>query len=251
MKIVLAFLLLLIAGQYCHAQWQLGQRAFSHGSGGGGATFTKDGTGCSNTANPVSGTTLTCTLTQTVGDLITVEFSERNGLFSTISDPTNGTYSNVYYAFNPNDPGWAGQAYFLSNAAATGNLTLTMNTSTAGDTWGNIHAQAWKVSSGTASLDAPFSTTPSTFFQVSAGAINGDCGTARTPSGNNELIVSYIVPDGATPTAGSGFTLANQITTGSNPAWPEYQIQTTTTATNGPFVMATDDWIVGCAAFIP
>ena len=69
----------------------------------------------------------------------------------------------------------------------------------------------------------------------------GHCGECQLRRGTialryRRLIISYLVPDwGFSVTAGANYTLIDLPNSSDNPAFPEYWIQTTAQATNGPF----------------
>lgn len=79
---------------------------------------------------------------------------------------------------------------------------------------------------------------------------NATCGSAQAPAGSGELVVAYLITDNdPTAAAGTNYTLIDSSSYLNNPSFSEYWIQTTATATNGPFVSAADDFTAGCAAF--
>jgi hypothetical protein len=196
------------------------------------------------------GSSVSCTLTGvTAGDLITVEYADRNGDKSSISDATNGTYSlATAYGNDTSDPSWSGIAYFCKAAAGTYSPTLNLSPST--DTWAIISAQAWRRAKGTSCLDSGSITQQKI---STTNAANATCGSTQSPAGNYELVVGYAVFDSdASVTAGTNYTLIDtNASTTPNPVFPEYWIQKTGTATNGPFTSASDDWTDSCAAFLP
>jgi hypothetical protein len=226
--------------------WTIGCRTFSQSTS---TAITLDGSNHCSASTPGTSpvASLSCTLPGvTAGDLITVEFSDRDGLITGISDPTNGSYTGLFYVADSSGPAWGGMAYFQTSASGSLAVTVTLTGASAGnDTL--ISAQAWRTPPGGGALDTGFSP----YNQVQTGSVaNANCGTAKTPSMPGELIVGYLVPDAATPTAGTNYTFIDQITA-VGPVYPEYWIQTSAIATNAPYVSAADDWIAGCAAFKP
>jgi RHS repeat-associated protein len=178
--------------------------------------------------------------------LITVEFGDRNGYETSISDNKNGAHTRIYYVPDSTDPNYSGMAYFANSAS--GSVTVQVSLS-ATEPWAVISAQAWKGAATSAVLDTGAITQHLTTTSLVA---NANCGAANTPGAAGELILSYMVPDwDFSVTAGANYTLIDLPNSPDNPAFPEYWIQTTAQATNGPFTSAADDWTVGCAAFKP
>lgn len=233
--------------------YQIGCRSFAQ-SAGGSNTWTLDPavTPC-NEGNP-GGTTVSCNLTSvTAGDFITAQAVDGHCLFLNVTDNVNGGNYSVVYSnqSDANDPNCTSQLYFKNSAS--GNLTITATFSGGTGSQQAISAQAWKDSGGgtAPSLDSTFSSSGSPFFQVNAGSSTVNCGTAKTPSANNELVIAFVEGDVASYSNGTGYTPLT-INTTNNPGALQYQIQTTATSTNGPFnVTAPDDWGAGCAAFKP
>jgi hypothetical protein len=210
--------------------------------------ITLDGSNhCTNGGSNVS--SVSCTLSSvTAGDLITVEFSDRNGYETSISDGANGAYTKIYYVQDSADPNYSGMAYFMNSAS--GSLTVKVSVS-GSDPWALLSVQAWKGASTTSVLDTGAITQHLT--STSGTVANANCGSAQSPAGAGELIIGYLVPDyDSSVTAGTNYTLIDVPSASfGNPSFPEYRIQTTSQATNGPFTSAADDWTVGCAAFKP
>jgi hypothetical protein len=191
---------------------------------------------------------VSCTLSSvTAGDLITVEFSDRNGYETSISDGANGAYTKIYYVQDSADPNYSGMAYFMNSAS--GSLTVNLALSST-DYWGNISVQAWKGAATSSALDTGAITQHLT--STSGTVANANCGSAQSPAGAGELIIGYVVPDNNfSVTAGTNYTLIDTSNSNGNPVFPEYWIQSAATATNGPFTSAADDFTEGCAAFKP
>jgi RHS repeat-associated protein len=210
------------------------------------AQITLDGSNhCTSYGHQV--TSVSCTLPNvTAGDLITVEFGDRNGYQTSISDNKNGAHTRIYYVPDSTDPNYSGMAYFANSAS--GSVTVQVALS-ATEPWAVISAQAWKGAATSAVLDTGTITQHLTTTSLVA---NANCGAANAPGAAGELILSYMVPDwDFSVTAGANYTLIDLPNSPDNPAFPEYWIQTTAQATNGPFTSAADDWTVGCAAFKP
>ena len=209
--------------------------------------ITLDGSNhCTNGGRNVS--SVSCTLSSvTAGDLITVEFSDRNGYETSISDGANGAYTKIYYVQDSADPNYSGMAYFMNSAS--GSLTVKVSVS-GSDPWARLSVQAWKGASTTSVLDTGAITQHLT--STSGTVANANCGSAQSPAGAGELIIGYLVPDNNfSVTAGTNYTLIDTSNSNGNPVFPEYWIQSAATATNGPFTSAADDFTEGCAAFKP
>jgi Concanavalin A-like lectin/glucanases superfamily/Domain of unknown function (DUF2341)/NHL repeat len=211
------------------------------------AQITLDGANhCTNVATGV--TAISCTLPSvSAGDLITVEASDRNGYATSVSDATNGAYTAIYYVSDSADPNYSGMAYFMNSAS--GSLTVQMTLS-GSDPWAIISVQAWKGAATSFVLDSSAITQNQT--STSGAVANATCGSSQLPAEAGDLIIGYLVPDwDNTVTAGTNYTLIDTSTSTGNPAFPEYWIQSTASATNAPFGSAADDWTEGCAAFKP
>jgi hypothetical protein len=192
-------------------------------------------------------TSVSCTLPNvSAGDLITVEFSDRNGYMTSIGDGTNGAYSQIYYIADPSDPNSSGMAYFAN--ARAGSLTVSIGLSSP-DPWAIVSAQAWTGAARSSVLDTGVTQNQAS---TSGTVANSTCGTAQTPARAGELILAYLVPDNdSSVTAGTNYSLIDTNLYYGNPTFPEYSIQSAPSATNGAFVNDADDWSEGCAAFKP
>lgn len=180
----------------------------------------------------------------TAGDLITCEvtFDGGNGnVLSSVSDPVNGTYSTGVAMEKNTAADQYNGIYYFQNAAAGSylvNLNLTMAALGTG-----ISCQAWKGVVTASALDASF-----TQNRYSSGA-NATTGSAKTPSSGNELVIAAAGFDSdTTATAGTSYTLVDAQGAATR-LFPEYWIQTTATATNGPFTSASDHWTDQMVAF--
>jgi len=210
------------------------------------AQITLDGSAhCLQFINGGGITSVSCTLTGvSLHDLITVEFYDHDGHMSSVSDGTNGIYTPTVYNFDASNPAYAGIAYFQNSAA--GNLTVTLKLSQA--EWAaSIHAQAWKGAAVSGALDSGFL---QALVSPSGTVANPSCGSSIVPATDGELILAFLQNDSFNAvTAGASYTLIDTYAT--NGSYPEYWIQTSKTATNGPFIEAVDDWVDTCAAFKP
>jgi hypothetical protein len=70
-----------------------------------------------------------------------VEFSDRNGYETSVSDNKNGTHSTICYVPDSSDPNYSGIAYFANSAS--GSVTVTVAFSTA-DPYSALSVEAWK-----------------------------------------------------------------------------------------------------------
>lgn len=198
-------------------------------------------------------TNVTCTLaTLTAGDLITAQCATNHTATTvTVGDSVNGAYTAIYSNKpDASDPNATSQYYFINSAA--GSVTVDCQVSPTETGWLHMSVQAWKDSSltGHGSLDSSFSNSTTPFFQASTGT-QPNCGTAKTPSGANELVIMYTESDNTTFTVGTNYT-ALSTSQSNNASLAQYWIQTTATSTNGASATGTsDDWGTGCAAFIP
>ena len=221
-------------------------------NGSAPSPIVQDGAGCSAVAT--TGTTLSCgSLTVTAGDLITCQSAPDNpsggSVFVSVSDTTNGIYLVPQYQNNPSSAGSHVnvnsdvQAYFPNAAGGTYSPTLTVSGTSDGMT---ISCQAWKNARTSAALDGGAINQYQLQF---TGASNPTSGSAQTPTANGELITCIVNTSSNTPTAGLGYSL---ITGGSSQlVWSETEIQTTATATNCPFTMASDNWMDYSTAYLP
>lgn len=239
-KMILAVLFLLIAGPSAKAQWQIGQRGFKPISiaGGGGVTPSVDGT-LQADANP-SGPNITIAITvPTAGDVVLVGLAAHDVFAAAPTDGVN-TYTLIWQGSDASNPAFV-SLYYAKNAAV-GAINIVSSTSS-----GALEGFALAITgaSTTSPLDTTFSTT---FFTSSPSGtgVNGSCGTARTPSQNNTLVISYGLWDNTTPSVGAGYTLLST----TDFLYLQTQSQTTATATTGAWVdLTADDSLVGCAGF--
>jgi hypothetical protein len=223
--------------------------ALGAGSAPASSAIALDGSGhCTFDVANLGALTYHCAITvPTAGDLITVEFGNRDGNLSKVSDPTNGTYTTIFYVQDSANPTYAGMAYFCNAASGTYNVTVTLSVSEADGAY--LSAEPWKNAATSSCLDSGSITQHQ--VSTSGTVANANCGTAASPAGNGELIMGYGAFDSdSSVTAGANFTLIDTTNLG-NFSFPQYWIQTTATATNAPFTSAADDWISGCAAFKP
>jgi glucuronoarabinoxylan endo-1,4-beta-xylanase len=188
----------------------------------------------------------TCTLSPTpsAGDGLTCGYVIGSNVpTATFTDNVSGTYlvANALY-YGTNTFAASGRVYRTGLAGAPTTITMTLSSSASYTGFG---CEAYKPAvAGTFTLDSGF-VQAATTGNTANPSISSD-----TPSNANEAVYANIVNATytITPTAGSGFTIVNPL-----PAapllYPEYQIQTTATATTLPYVMSADYWQMQPAAF--
>lgn len=219
------------------------------GSGGGTtasvAAIVLDGTKhCQNDNGATPSTTISCALTSvTAGDLITCHLGADAASIQSIGDSTNGLYTFVLTSpiTVSSDTGQPMQAIFANAAAGTYSPTLTLTTAAA---FVGISCEAWKNARTTNVVDTTFGQQ-----QYVTTTANPNCGTSQTPANNGELILGTVSVSAGTPVAGTNYTLIDVDTT--TITYPEYWIQTSKTATNAPYTLASADWDDMCAAYLP
>jgi hypothetical protein len=188
--------------------------------------------------NITSGNNLPCSsaMTVTAGDLITCNVTSVDGgnnITSTVMDPTNGFYDNVYGLVHPSvSTSWVTTAVFQNSAG--GSITPELFDSKAANTENTINCYAWKGVPASKALDGG-----SVNQTQTATSTNPTSGTAAAPTNNNEVVVAYMSRSSATaPGAGTGWSPTGTLTlvgTTNVRQASEYQIQTTATAVNGAF----------------
>lgn len=205
-------------------------------AGGGGTPYALDGTHHAGVDNQGSVTSTFVNIgTPTAGDLITCEISFSGAsTFVSVADATNaGNYTAACPVHKNTTINQFVGIYYHTNAVASSTVpTLTYTTASA---FQAMSCQAW---------------TPGTNTQVQDGScIQRDltatanptvaAGTT-SPAGNNELILCALQSNANTPTQGTNFTLGDSAP--NTLFFPEFWAQTTGTATNCPYVMASDSW---------
>lgn len=180
-----------------------------------------------------AGTSAVVTLTGvSAGDLITVQAAVNANLALTVKDNVNtGNYTGSNAQFFDTTNAWR-QGMFHFIASKSGTLVITA-------TWDGtsqflcIFAQAWTPSGGVAVQD----TTMTEIAGIVTGA-NPNAGSALTPAIDNEIVLGFLqTSSGSLPTAGTNYALPTGIAVQYG-LYPEWSIQTTKTATNAPFTLA-------------
>jgi hypothetical protein len=205
-----------------------------------------------NTGGTALTTNIAVTLTGVAaGDLITVQLGvdETNTVGTvTVTDNVNsGNYSvgNAMYS----NPSWfidAGTFYFVNSAAGTVTITASW---TGSEAYASIFAQSWKGAATSGVLDAAM-TKQQYYATATANPVSN--ATTVAPTNAGELIIGFSTSGSNLPTAGTSYT--SPATTlyedTTNFMRLEYWIQTTATATNTPFVGASDNYLNQMTGFI-
>lgn len=189
-----------------------------------------------------SSTTVAVVLgTPTVGSAIVcdVKFQTDVNIVS-VSDNVNGAYLAVIAPLRDETHNFTVATYYRENVAAS-STTVTL-TYSAARTGGQMACKELKGAATSYALDSTVSASRHTT------GTNANAGTTMTPLGNGRFINATASFDSATtPTAGTNFTLLD----GASVLWPEYWIQTTATATTGPFTSSNLGYAVALSAFAP
>ena len=186
------------------------------------------------------------------GDLITCEITfgdtsstDASVTFSSVSDPSNGTYSPaITLHHNTTMTQWIGLYYIQNAAAGNYSVTLTVAASSGRDSYLAISCQSWTGAATSSALDSAFAQQ-----QDKTSTANPTTGSALTPSAAGELVLGNLITSAHVPTAGTYYTLTDSAST--TYLWPEYWIQTTATATNALFTLSSDRWTDQMVAFKP
>jgi hypothetical protein len=183
-----------------------------------------------------------------IGEGITVEFVY-GGPATVVSvndnvNPGNYLAANPAY-YGPNPLGSSVGVYYKANPAALPTvITVTLSGTEAFDA---VACQAWKSSAAqTFTQDTTF-TQQNPVSSGNASGANPTTGSAKTPAQSNNLVIGTLLTEANTPSVGTGFSSLASIV-GPN-LFSEYQVQTTPTATNTPWVMTSDNWVAQMASF--
>jgi len=218
----------------------------------GGGTIVHDGTDCASANNAGTGTSpFSCgsLVVNTTGDTIVCEWGVdgSSASFGGISDSTNGTYLMPMSSLTNGttlDIGRQGIAY-LPNVAA-GSYTPALSAANH-DGFLSLACQPFKNVLTAFSLDGGSITQVKDQTTV---ATNPTSGSTQSPTTNGELILGFLTNGNCTtPTPGTNYSLLTGLA--ANCEWPEYWIQTTGTATNTPYTMASDTWRDEQTALLP
>ena len=183
-------------------------------------------------------------ITPTAGDgmVVEVEF----GTFATFVSVTDNVNSGSYTAaipvhFNSTIQQYVGVYYKSSVGASPTTITLTMS---GPNNFVALACQAWKpLVPGIFVQDTAF-----TQQQDVLTTANPNTGSTVSPTNNNELVIGSLLSESQLPSsAGSGYTLL-AVLPGAGLS-SEYQVQSTSTATNAPWVMVSDSWTAQQSAF--
>jgi hypothetical protein len=203
--------------------------------------------GANNSTDNGSTASATVVVTLTgvsTGDLIVAEVSfSSNATLNQVKDNVNsGNYTAAVAVHHNTTLGQYYGIYYMPNSAS-GTVTITLTVNSSFD-FAAMSCQAWHGALTTGVLDSAFSQQ-----QDATSTANPTTGSVRTPAGNGELIIAACGFASATPAAGANYALIGSNT---QTLWfPEYWIQSSSTATNGPFTASSDNWTDQMAAFIP
>ncbi len=196
--------------------------------------------GVNVTASPIS-----VSLTNVAaGDLIVCEVSlEQGATLTSVSDPSNGTYSPAI-AFHTNSTMTQQLGiYFVANAAA-GSYSVSVAWTGGAQSYQAMACQSWTG----AATSSPQDTTIAQ-QQDNSSTPNPTSGSTLAPASAGELVIGNLMTSTQIPTAGVNYAL-----TDSAPVtylWPEYWVQTAAAATNSPYTNSSDNWTDQIVAFRP
>jgi hypothetical protein len=177
------------------------------------------------------------------GDLITVEWTISDGggdTFSSVSGSLNGTYASAITIKHDTNIGQFAGIHFVANSAS-GNETITV-TGTVSAQFKACSAQAWSGAATSSPQDSGM-----TQQQTLTATANPTTGGNLTPAGNGEVVIASLLTANNTPTAGANYALTD--VNAATFLWPEFWIQTTAAATNGPYTLSSDSWTDQMVAF--
>ncbi len=168
------------------------------------------------------------------GDLITCQYvyNDTGGAIISMSDTINGAYSILIPRTDNSTVGNYGGMYYFQNSGSQASATITLHY-TNSEPFTAMSCQSW---TGVATTGNIIDKTQ----QQNGTTSNPATGSNLTPSGNGELIIVNGFFDFQTPTQGTNYTLVGNNT--ASLQFSEYWIQTSATATNGPWTATTDNW---------
>ena len=196
--------------------------------------------GVNVTASPIS-----VSLTNVAaGDLIVCEVSLEQGVtLTSVSDPSNGTYSPAI-AFHTNSTMTQQLGiYFVANAAA-GSYPVSVAWTGGAQSYQAMACQSWTG----AAISSPQDTTIAQ-QQDNSSTSNPTSGSSLTPASAGELVIGNLMTSTQTPTAGANYALTDSAPVTN--LWPEYWVQTAAAATNSPYTTSSDNWTDQTVAFKP
>ena len=208
-----------------------------------------DGTPCGghNSASPA---TCSAAMTPTAaGDSVNCVIQQFS--FGTVggyvSDSVNGPYDAVFQDYYDSSNGHWESGFRLDNISAS---AITPTAVTQGSTSGlSIACILFKGTATSFALDPGWVqfNPPTSAGNVGITGANPTTGTAQTPTNAKEAKfcgMSNVGP--TTPAAGSGFSTLGTGQLAGAELWPEWKIDTTAVADNGPYTAASDTWVDGC-----
>jgi len=173
---------------------------------------------------PSAGSVIYCVAITQINNAVVVSDSVNSGNYQPLPSRLRDANHDVYLG-----------GYYKENVAASA-TTVTVSGFTSSNS--QIACEEVKGTRATYTVDS------NVIASLAGSGANPNSGTTITPTSNNEIVFSGLYR-AATPTAGTNFTLID----GSGSLWPEYWIQTTATATNGPFTVSASYNAVAMTAF--
>lgn len=201
-------------------------------------------TSCNFNGGPAALSSVSCTLTPTAGDLITVGYvygsqTPTATVTDNVSPGTYGLVNSTY--FGASTFASSGRTFRSGVAGISTTVTLTLSGASG---YVGLAVEAWKPSAAcNATVDSGFTTA------AQAGSTaNPTLTSPQTPSNANELVYANLVTFSKVPTAGAGFTLLDPLPNGPN-LFSQATVQASATATSLPYTMVADPWQIQPAAF--
>lgn len=210
------------------------------GAAAGGFPALAIGAHCQTNNGGSSSTTVACNMTpQAAGSSIWCDLKYPVAVFTSIADSVN---SGVYQFANASERDAAHSfeygTWYKENVAAS-STTITA-------TWAVSGANAQIACKEIKNVPTAYALDSSVLQSQPATGTNPSNPNSYTPFANNAVVLSGAIIDTGTVTAGTNFTLLDNVSTLN----PEYWIQTTKTATTGPFTDASSaSYAISMAAF--
>ncbi len=201
--------------------------------------------GVTDTGTTLTASPITVPLSNVAaGDLIVCEVSlESRVTLTTVSDAVNGTYSPAI-AMHTNTPVTQQLGIFAIPNAAGGSYSVSVAWTGGAQTYQAMACQSWTGVATSAPQDANM-----TKQQDGLSVANPTSGSVATPASAGELVIGNLMTLNQIPTDGTNYAFTDAATI--TQMFPEYWIQTTTTATNAPYTNPTDTWTDQMVAFKP
>lgn len=169
-----------------------------------------------------------------------IAYAPQTGISVIVSDNVNaGAYRAAVttYPIGSPYPGAQTAIYFYPGAPSAVSTTVSMVLSGPG-TYLGISCQSWQPSVTGLQLTQDLTFTQQ---QTVASTANPTTGSNKTPANANSLVIGNLLTNSLSPSAaGSGY--AFMTTESGQQLFPEYQVQSSASGTNAPFVMSSDSW---------